>query len=344
MRLLLPPSFWPSVHRVTTNQPWPPASSASANLFVEKCIEHSLLPLLFAEPVLPPIVERARRAVTGWNQIFATRSRLFHDAIATVCEIFANQPLVLIKGADFANRLYPECYLRPMQDVDVLVPAAELDTACRLVQNAGLVPRPLIGVTRDPAYHERVFFLGKIIVEVHQSFIQLPRHRIDYDAIWKRRIPFDVEGHRVAHLDDVDALVYQTLTLAKDRYDVRFIRFVDLWILLRRREGIAVAAAARARDWQTARAFYGALSLACRLFPEFRTPDVEAAMERVLPRSARRFVDKWVLPAPSEYRRTGSPSRMLQLWRSICLMDTFARRAAFACYRAMAPVRRWRNR
>ena len=122
MRLLLPPSFWPTVHRLTTNEPWPPASAASADLFIEKCIWHSLLPLLFAEPELPPVVERARRAVAGWDRIFATRARLFHDAIATVCGIFANQPLVLIKGADFAHRLYPERYLRPMQDIECELP------------------------------------------------------------------------------------------------------------------------------------------------------------------------------------------------------------------------------
>ena len=107
MRLLLPPSFWPTVHRLTTNEPWPPASAASANLFIEKCIWHSLLPLLFAESELPPIVERARDAVAGWDRIFAARARLFHDAIATVCGIFANQPLVLIKGADYRTSALP---------------------------------------------------------------------------------------------------------------------------------------------------------------------------------------------------------------------------------------------
>ncbi len=344
MRLLLPPSFWPTVHRLTTNEPWPPESAASADLFIEKCIWHSLLPLLFAEQDLPPVVERARRAVAGWDRIFATRARLFHDSIATVCGIFSNQPLILIKGADFAHRLYPERCLRPMQDIDVLVPAAEFESACRLVQNVGLVPQRRIGVTRDPGYHERVFFLGKIIVEVHQSFVQRPRHRIEYDAIWQRRVPLEVEGHRVSRLDDVDALLYQVLTLAIDRYHVRFIRFVDLWILLRQREGIALAAAERARDWQIARAFYGSLSLACRLFPEFRTPDVEAAMERALPNSTRRFVDRWVLPAPAECRRTEPLPRMLQLWRAICLLDTFARRVAFAGYRVIALARRWRSK
>jgi hypothetical protein len=325
-----------------TNQPWPPTSSASANLFIEKCISHSLLPLLFAESELPPIVERARDAVAGWDQIFAARARLFHDAIATICEIFANQSLMLIKGADYAHRLYPDRHLRAMQDIDVLVPAAEFESACRLVENAGLVPQRRIGVTRDPGYHERVFFLGNIIVEVHQSFVQRPRHRIDYDAIWQRRVPLEAEGHRVSRLDDVDALLYQALTLAIDRYHVRLIRFVDLWILLRQREGIALAAAERARDWQIARAFYGSLSLACRLFPEFRTPDVEAAMERALPSSTRRFVDRWVLPAPAEYLCTEPLPRMLQLWRAICLLDTFARIAGFARYRALALLRRRR--
>jgi hypothetical protein len=322
----------------TTNGTWPPATAADASLLIERCSRHGLLPLLFAQADLPPLVERARDEAKGWQRIFEVRARLFHEAILAVCAALDEEPAVLIKGADYAHRLYPSRFLRPMLDIDILVPADRIDAVCERLRDAGLVRQPAFGAKRDPAHHERVFFLGKLLVEVHQSFIQRARHRIDYDGIWRRRVPTEVGGRRTFRLDDVDALTYHALSMSIDEFDVRLVRYVDLWLLLRQREGIALAAASRARDWQTARALYGALSLGCRLFPELRTEDVSAAMAHALPAATRRFVDRWVLPRPSELRRNERPGRVVQLWRKACLMDTPRRRLAFALSHARATL------
>jgi Uncharacterised nucleotidyltransferase len=327
---ILPPSFWSSVYRLTTNEPWPPITAAGATRLVEQCSWHGLLPLLFSEPDLPPCLERARDEAKGWRRILELRARLFHDAIVSLCVALGDEPVVLIKGSDYAQRLYSSRFLRPMQDIDILVTADRVDAVCARLQDAGLVRQPAFGAARDPAHHERVFFHGKILVEVHQAFVQRPRHRVDYDAIWRHRVPIEVGGRWVSRLDDVDALAYHALSMSIDQFHTRFIRYVDLGLLLRQREGIALAAAERARDWQTARALYGALSLGCRLFPEFRSADVSAAMTCALPATSRRFLDRWVLPKPSEMRRTTLPRRSLQLWRKACLMDTPGRRIAFA--------------
>ncbi len=336
---ILPPSFWSSVYRLTTNEPWPPTTAAGAKLLVEKCSWHGLLPLLFSEPELPPWLERARDEAKGWQRILDVRARLFHDAIVSLCAALGDEPAVLIKGADYAQRLYPSRFLRPMQDIDILVTADRIDAVCERLQDAGLVRQRVFGAARDPAYHERVFFHGRVLVEVHQSFIQRPRHRVDYDAIWRRRMPMEVGGRWVSRLDDVDALTYHALSMSIDQFHTRIIRYVDLGLLLRQRDGIALAAAERARDWQAARALYGALSLGCRLFPEFRTADVSAAMTLALPAPTRRFVERWVLPKPSEMRQITLPRRSLQLWRKACLMDTPGRRLAFALAHAVATFR-----
>ncbi len=337
----LPSSFWSSVHQATTGGRWPPATAAEARRLVERCSWHGLLPLLFAQPDLPPAVERARDEARGWQRILDVRARLFQDAIVAVCAALGDEPALLLKGADYAQRLYPDRSLRPMQDVDVLVAADRIDVACRRLMDAGLVRQPAVGAARDPLHHERVFFRGRVIVEVHQFFVQRARHRIDYDAIWRRRVPLEVGGRQVARLDDVDALAYHALSMAIDQFHVRFIRYVDLWLLLRQGDWIALAAAERARDWQAARALYGALSLGCRLFPELRTGDVGEAMARALTASTRRFVDRWVLPPLRELRRTREPHRLVQLWRKACLMDAARRRVAFALSHAAAT---WRSR
>ena len=92
---------------------------------------------------------------------------------------------------------------------------------------------------RDPTHHERTFQFGSFFIDIHQSFIQRARHRIDYDAIWRRRVPMDIGGQHVFRLEDVDALTYHALSMSIDQFDVRLIRFVDLWLMLRQRDGIA---------------------------------------------------------------------------------------------------------
>jgi hypothetical protein len=339
VKALLPSSFWSSIYRTTTNETWPPTTAAAARRLIEQCSWHGLLPLLFAQPDFPPLVEGARQEAKGWQRILEVRARLFHDAIVAVCAALGDEPAMLIKGADYGHRLYLSRFLRPMQDIDILVTADRIDAVCERLRDAGLVRQRAFGAARDPEYHERVFFLGRVLVEVHQSFMQRMRHRIDYDAIWRRRVPTEIGGRRVFRLDDVDALTYHALSMSKDQFHVRLIRYVDLWLLLRQRDGIALAAAGRARDWQTARALYGALSLGCRLFPEFRTDDVSAAMTHALPAATRRFVDRWVLPRPSELGRNEHPPRVLQLWRKACLMDAPRRGLAFALSHAMATFR-----
>ena len=341
LRPSLPSSFWASVHRHTLNDSWPPTNSARAGQFVEKCYWHGLLPLLFSETGLPPIVASALEAARGWEWILAGRSRVLHDAIIAVSGFFADEPFALIKGADYAHRLYPGHLLRAMQDIDVIVPADRFDAACRRAQAAGFVLRPVPGPPGDQEYNEREFEMGDFVVDIHQSFVQRSRHRIDYEAIWERRQPLSIGDQRTFRLEDVDALTYHALSMAIDQFDVRLIRFVDLWLLLHQREGVALEAAERAREWQAARAFYGALSQACRLFPEFRTAEVGAAMERALSGAQRRFVDRLVLPSPAELRHGKPPRRALQIWRKACLLDTPERRMAFAFSHTVATFRGW---
>lgn len=336
---LLPPSFWPSLCRLVTGEEWSSVSASGAALLVERCSSHGLLPLLFATGDLPPAMLGVREAAKGWERILEVRARWFREATKAVCDALVGEPVMLIKGADYAQRLYPDRFLRPMQDIDILVPAHRIDAVCERLLAAGMRRQPAFGASRDAAHHERVFFHGRILVEAHQSFIQRPRHRIDYEGLWQRSVPLEVEGRRVLRLDDVDALVYHTLSMGIDQFNARLVRYVDLWLLLGRAPGIALAAAERARDWHTARALYGALSLACRLFPEFARPDVRAAMEAALPASTRRFVEQWVLPAPAEMRETIAPRRGVQLWRKACLMDSPGHALAFALSHAVATLR-----
>ena len=93
------------------------------------------------------------------------------------------------------------------------------------------------------------------------------------------------------------------------------------------------------RSWQAARVMYAALGLAARLFPMFQAHDIEDATRRLLPASERCFVDRWLLPAASDFRGTRPPRRVGQVMRKFLLMDSHIRRADFAFYYGMETVR-----
>jgi hypothetical protein len=343
MKPELPASLWPLVHRAAAGEAWPPSSGAAADLLVAQAARQGLLPLLFeAHGEMPAVVQEALERQRGFTRVHAARTARLRDTVGRLCRLLADEPVILLKGADYMRRLYPRPELRPMDDVDVLVPRARIDEVCRRLEAAGLRAEfPAGPVSRLPSYHERVFDWDGVIVEVHHSFIQRARHRIDYDAVWQRRVPIDAEGGGAARLGDADGLAYHALALSVDAFAVPLVRYVDLWLMVRAAPESLAPAAGRAREWQSVHAFYGAFRQAFVFFPELRTAERAAVVDGLLRAPARAFVDRFVLPRPREHGRE-RVGRGLRLWRKFWLMDNLRRRAGLALYHvyAMAAARR----
>jgi hypothetical protein len=333
----LPASVWPLVHRAAAGEPWPPSSPAAADLLVAQASRQGLLPLLFeAHDEMPGLVQDALARHGAWRRLHLRRMARLGEAIPRLCAILPGEPLVLLKGADYIHRIYPRPDLRPMDDIDVLVPRERIDAVCARLEAAGLRKRfPAGPVARVPAYHERVFEWDGVILEVHHSFIQRPRHRVDYDAVWRRRLPVAGEGWSAFRLSDPDALAYHALALSVDAFAVPLVRYVDLWLMLGLAPGAFAPAAARAREWQAVHAFYGAFRQAFGFFPEMRTAELAAAVDGLLSAPARAFVDRFVLPRPREHGRE-RVGRGLRLWRKFWLMDNLRRRAGLALHHVYA--------
>jgi hypothetical protein len=329
VRAELPPSLWATLHRLTTGEEWPP-SAETAGPFVHEAGRQGLLPLLFAEPDPPPAVAGALEQVRAWEALEARRARIYGAALERLATLFAGEPFLLLKGADYAWRLYGRPEWRPMQDLDVLVPPARFAAACARLREAGFAPHYAWPVQRVASHHEKAWRRDGLIVEVHQRFIQPARHRIDYEAIWRRVVPLAGPTFRAARLSDVDALVYHALSMALDEFRVRLVRYVDLWLMLRAGPAAAAAAVGRAREWSARRALYGAFRQALRLFPELAGGELPRLAEALLPARTRAFVDRLVLPPLGELTAPVGPGRGRQLWRKFGLLDTPARRCAFA--------------
>jgi hypothetical protein len=327
---LVPPSLWPALQRLAGGA-WPPNDATAATRFVEAAVQQGLLPLLLHEGACPPAVAVARDGYRVWDQLFRRRAEILKTALLRLTRLLGLQPFILLKGADYAYRLYPDPVLRPMQDIDILVSARGFGAVCARLREAGLVQRFEYSPThRVPWFGESVFDLGDVTLEVHHSFLPKSRHPIDYDAVFERRVPAAVPGFSAARLDDVDAFVYHALSLAKDEFFARLGRYVDLWLLLQTVPSLDPAVR-RAREWRATHALYGALRQAQDLFPEMEARIAEPLAD-LLRGPTRRFLERLVLPGVEGLRITRRRKRGLQLWRKFWLMDSAWRRARFALH------------
>jgi hypothetical protein len=256
--------------------------------------------------------------------------------VLQVVDLLKDEPFLLLKGADYRFRLYPETWLRPMQDVDILVPAGRVDAITRKLEALGLQRSfPGGAVSRLASYPERIFAIGDVTFEVHQSFVHPVRHPIDYEGVWARRARLSSGTLAAERLGDVDALLYHAISCAKDEFAVPLIRLLDFWLLFGQSPGALPEAADRARTWRAERALYGTLQQTGRAFPEFDTEPVHRACQRLLTPPSRWFLDRAVLPQGEE-RPSSKLSRTRQLWRKFWLVSSFPRRAAFFLHHAYA--------
>src|SRR5215831_16383630 len=222
-----PQSLWATVHRLAVGEAWPPSTDSAADRLVRAAAQESLLPLLFEHAPPPAVVRGALDRARAWQRVFSRRADVLDRAIVRVGELLRGEPFLFLKGADYRNRLYARTWLRPMQDIDVLVPAGRVDTVVGRLRDIG---RPQLfpggAVARLASYHERVFDLGEVRVESHHSFIQRIRYRVDYEGVWNRRASLSAGTLAGERLGDADALLYHAISLANDEFAAPLVRFV----------------------------------------------------------------------------------------------------------------------
>lgn len=339
----LPPSLWPLVHRLAEGEDWPPDAGEAANRFLWQAEREGLLPLLFDVQELPAGIAAALDAHRALQRLYLRRSELLERASRELERLLEGEAVILLKGADYRRRLYARPEHRPMQDVDLLVPYPRLNLVVDRLTEAGLEPLHTGGAaTRLASYHERVLRRGDVTIEVHHSFVQRVRHRVDYEAVWARCLPLDGGPRGWARLEDADALAYHALSLAIDEFSVPLIRYVDLWLMLESRPSTLDAAAERACSWRSVRPLYGALVQSFRLFPESRTEARASLARRLLAGPTRVFLHRCVLPAVGQHGRGKNMTRSVELWRKLWLLDGFGRRLRFAAYQLWAGIAgRW---
>lgn len=204
---------------------------------------HGVVPLLHAglarrgtEGAVPPDVARRLAQVAAFS---ALRNRAAGAQLAEVVRALdaASVPALVLKGAHLAFAYYEEPGLRPMSDLDVLVPAADASRAERVLMDAGYASWMGPAVDYERHHHLRPLHRpGSVQVELHRALLPpVAGAPIIEAGIWRRA--------RRARLGAVEALVpsaedlleYLCLHLALGHaFNAPLLTLCDLDVALRR--------------------------------------------------------------------------------------------------------------
>jgi hypothetical protein len=168
---------------------------------------HNLQARGFDDPAMPVLKGIFRRA-------WAANHALLHALLPVVSGLEARGiPTLLLKGPALATRYYANVGLRPMRDIDVLVPSGE--QAWRVItdlQRAGWTLKTWMPPRVGPAFwrfrHSASLFDTQAReVDVHwHVLLRCCRASID-EGFWARAVPLQILGTQTRALDATDQLL-----------------------------------------------------------------------------------------------------------------------------------------
>jgi len=186
---------------------------------VAKAVDFGLAPLLYKR--LKEGGARARVPADSWKLLqlhyFVNSERITRRfrTLRTVLECLhsAGLPVIVLKGAYLAETVYDDAALRQMNDVDIMVPKAELPRAQAALLALGCTQiEPVDIETYRDDYRLPEFYLHDLPFEMHWT-IALPTGpvRIDVDGLWSRSRPATIAGVEVLALSPEDLLLHLCL-------------------------------------------------------------------------------------------------------------------------------------
>ncbi len=115
-----------------------------------------------------------------WLQFIATTLHLRQAAERLLAHLAQHSlPAAVVKGEDFADRLYPQPALRPFRDIDLLLPREAFELSAPHMEALGHV-RVASGERHDSGYGEQTWdsiSLPRVRVDMHWNLINSPSQR-----------------------------------------------------------------------------------------------------------------------------------------------------------------------
>ena len=171
----------------------------------------SLLPLLYpnlrALGLRGPLLETAERQyqhTASWN------ATLFDHGRALIRQLdAAGVETMVLKGAALVTRYYHDAGIRPMVDMDLLIPPARFFSALMGFQRAGWTPYRMLMRSRLGATHAAPFTTADgFTCDLHWRVFPEPTPPGGDDALWAASIPLDFSGVKTRALSPEDQLLH----------------------------------------------------------------------------------------------------------------------------------------
>jgi hypothetical protein len=137
-----------------------------------------------------------------YARTWAQNQKIFEE-LGIIARLFHEKgiPLVVLKGACFALTIYPDIGLRPMADLDVLVPASKLVQAVKIAESLGYadaVPEASPGLDDLVGRHTglRKPGPGSITLEIHNRLVadKSFAYAVPVDWFWDQTEPLVVSS------------------------------------------------------------------------------------------------------------------------------------------------------
>lgn len=177
------------------------SSLADGERAATAAVAHRIGPLLWRALVQAGTAGALQEDTAAWLDQVATVYRLQAQVLLPQATALAIGPLtgaglepVVLKGPALAAR-YPEVGLRPMDDIDLLLPKAQHRRALRLLGDAGWQPVRAAGRARyDTVLSHRE--VPGLALELHYGFEAWYERAtaLEPEAVWRRRVPADCLG------------------------------------------------------------------------------------------------------------------------------------------------------
>jgi hypothetical protein len=162
-------------------------------------------------------------------------------------------PVTPLKGMAYALLFESGGPKRSMADIDLLVPAAEFEKACRAMTRLGYQAQYPERISHAAEYHERAFINNERMVEIHRYFLPPSRIDVDYEELWERTIPQEKEGIKYRRLSPEDIFLFHCLHMGIHELTVGFRPIWELYRLITIDKPDLSIASNRAREWKVLR-------------------------------------------------------------------------------------------
>jgi len=239
---------------------------------------------------------------------------------------------MLLKGAALRETLYPEPWMRCMDDVDLLVREDESARAVRALSTIGLKERAY-STSRsatEQAWHSRTLIApsGGTRVDLHTCPARPGRFFVDGSELRKKAVLIKIDGRAASTPSAEHMLVLLAIHQAELGGRGSWKRFVDLSLLMKRRDLQWTLVVETARSWGARGAVASMLGLLEHATGQSPPNDAIAHLSSSSPRQL--LLRRLVAPEPGELFTSRPLDRGTSLLLAYWLPDRRVDRVRFA--------------